>query len=241
MSAPLVVSIGMTHPHNVAGLGLDIRIAAEYGVRHAMVVAAVSAQDDRGVQAISALPGESLLLQLRAAGAGDAAAVRIGALGTAAHAAAIAGFLTAPQNVVLDPVLGSSAGGSLYVDDPLAALLALAAQTRAVVTPNLEEAERLTGIHVERVEDMLAAGQSLCARGARAALVKGGHLRGDPVDVLVSGDVVETFADSRLPQRMRGTGCRLAMALACELALGRTLGQAVRGARAYVRANLARL
>jgi hydroxymethylpyrimidine/phosphomethylpyrimidine kinase len=86
---------------------------------------------------------------------------------------------------------------------------------------------------------MIAAGARLLRDGARAALVKGGHLAGDPVDVLVTSEGVQTFTGSRLPQTMRGTGCTLAMALACELALGRTLSESVKGARAYVRENIA--
>lgn len=239
MSAPLVVSVGMTHPQNIAGLGLDVRIAAEYGVRHAMVVAAVSAQDDRGVHQVVPLEPTFVQQQLQAARLRDAAAVRVGALGRACTFAAVAAALHG-QRVIIDPVMRSSAGGSLYVDDPLQALRWFSGGAHTIVTPNIEEAHQLTGLHIAGRDDMITAGEQLVRDGTGVALVKGGHLPGEPIDILVSEDGVETFAAPRLPGKTRGTGCMLAMALACELALGRDLVDAVKGARAFVRTNIAR-
>jgi hydroxymethylpyrimidine/phosphomethylpyrimidine kinase len=85
---------------------------------------------------------------------------------------------------------------------------------------------------------MTAAGKQLIEKGASAALIKGGHLPGEAIDVLVTDDDVEIFAGTRLPREMRGTGCMLAMSLACELALGRDLVPAIQNARAYVRGKL---
>jgi hydroxymethylpyrimidine/phosphomethylpyrimidine kinase len=236
---PLVVSIGMTHPQNVAGLGVDIRVAAEYGVRHAMVVAAVSAQDEHGVQAVLPLPRDFVEAQMRAVGIDNAATVRVGALGTAAHFDVLDRLFD--QTVVVDPVMRSSAGGSLYVDDPVAALGGFSAGARTIMTPNIDEAQRLTDVAIRSVEEMIEAGRQLVRQDVEIVLVTGGHLPGDPIDVLIDGSrAVETFTDTRLPQKMRGTGCTLAMALTCEIAFGRNLVDAVKGARAYVRANIAR-
>lgn len=236
-----VVSIGTTHPRNLAGLGRDARVAADYSVNHAMAVAAVSAQDEQGVHALFPIPGSVLRAQLAVIDFASTGAVRVGALGTAENAAIAARFLedlTVP--VVFDTVMGSSAGGSLYAGDAMQAVRVFLDRVPAIVTPNVDEAKHLTGSAIACVDDLIAAGESLVSRGARAALVKGGHLPGEPVDVLVREDGVETFVDTRLPQKMRGTGCTLAMALACELALGRDLVTAVKGARAYVRAKIAR-
>jgi hydroxymethylpyrimidine/phosphomethylpyrimidine kinase len=167
--------------------------------------------------------------------------VRIGALGSKENARVASEFLEhAELPIVFDPVMHASTGGSLYSDDALGAVRLFLHRVPAIVTPNVEEAQQLTGVTIRTAEDMVAAGKALLERGARAVLIKGGHLRGDPVDVLVSTARVEQFSDSRLPQKMRGTGCTLAMAVACELALGRALIDAVKGARAYVRANIAR-
>lgn len=240
MSA-LVASIGTTHPLNVAGLGRDARVAAEYEVAHAMAVAAVSAQDEHGVHALFPIPDALVRAQLAAIDFASAGAVRVGALGNAENAAVAAAFLeNAVAPVVFDTVMGSSAGGSLYAGDAARAVHSFVERVPAIVTPNVDEAQRLTGIGIQNVDDMIAAAKHLLSTGARAVLVKGGHLPGDPIDVLVSRDGIETFAGARLAQKMRGTGCTLAMALACELALGRDLVTAVKGARAYVRANIAR-
>ncbi len=239
MSRALVVSVGMTHPKNRAGLGVDVRVAADYGVRHHLVAAAVSAQDEQGVHNIFALPSELLLAQLQVVDLDDAAIVRIGAVGSARHLELLRGHL-AGRRVVIDPVMRASAGGSLYSDDPLRALTSFGAGTGSVITPNLDEAGALTGREIATVDEMIAAGKALLRRGIDAALVKGGHLRDDPVDVLVTENGVETYSDTRLAREMRGTGCALAMALSCEIALGKDLHAAVQGARAYVRANIAR-
>ena len=236
-----VVSIGTTHPRNLAGLGRDARVAADWGVRHVMAVASVSAQDERGVQDLFALPPGVVRGQLGAIDVGSAAAVRVGALGSRENALVACDFLEeAAMPVVFDPVMHASAGGSLYADDALAAVRVFLHRVHTIVTPNLEEAQQLTGITIAGSDDMIAAGKNLVERGARAALIKGGHLSGDPVDVLVTAESVEIFSEPRLPFTMRGTGCTLAMALACELAVGRNLTDAVRGARAHVRENMAR-
>jgi hydroxymethylpyrimidine kinase/phosphomethylpyrimidine kinase len=234
-----VVSIGTTHPANAAGIGLDARIAAAYGVRHASAIAAVSAQDAAGVHALHVVPPAMLRAQLQSLP--SAAAYRLGALGNSVSTEIVGAFLAAATvPIVIDPVLRASAGGSLYEDDPSSAQQQLILHSRAIVTPNVAEAQHLTALQIDGVDAMIAAGRQLVTRGARAALVKGGHLTGDPVDVLVEDAEAQAFRGSRLEGNTRGTGCTLAMALACELALGRSLREAVQGARAYVRANIAR-
>lgn len=237
----MVVSIGTTHPLSLAGVGRDARVAHEYGVAHATAIAAISAQNERGVFDLFVLPPDVLRAQLDAIDITRAGAIRVGALGSIRNAdVAAAALLHATAPIVFDPVMSASAGGSLYEGDALRAVRTFLSRVPVILTPNLDEAQTLTGMQIGSVDDMAAVGKEFVERGARAALVKGGHLSGDPVDVLVSTDGVETFADTRLAQRMRGTGCTLAMALACELALGRDLVAAVKGARACVRANIAR-
>ncbi|HLI94534.1 MAG TPA: bifunctional hydroxymethylpyrimidine kinase/phosphomethylpyrimidine kinase [Candidatus Baltobacteraceae bacterium] len=237
-----VASVGTTHPRNLAGLGRDARVAADWGVAHVMAVAAVSAQDERGVHEIFALPPAIVREQLGAMNFQTVQAVRIGALGSVENAATVAHFLEHAQApIVFDPVMHASAGGSLYADDALEAVRVVMQRVPIVLTPNIEEAQILSGVRIRTVGDMVEAGKALIRNRAKIALITGGHLSGDPVDVLVTDDgAVQTFADTRLPQKMRGTGCTLAMALTCELALGRGLVDAVKGARAYVRENIAR-
>ncbi len=237
----IVASVGTTHPWNIAGVGLDARVAAEYGVGHVVAVAGVSAQDAERVTAVLPVPSRVFRAQLESLPSG-VAAYRVGALISAENVRVLADFLRsrAGMCVVVDPVLGSSTGQALwtnaaYIDELRDVLLHLP----VIVTPNLDEAALL--LHQKPLRDreaMAAAGAQFVAGGARAALVKGGHLAGDPSDVLVTSGASQLFEGSRLAGSMRGTGCVLAMSLACELASGRDLSAAVSNARDYVRAKI---
>ncbi len=236
-----VASIGTTHPWNIAGVGLDARVAAEYGVGHVAAIAGVSAQDAERVAAVLPVPGRVLSAQLEAL-PDSIAAYRVGALISAENVRVVADFLRAraATPIVVDPVLGSSTGQALwtnaaYIDELREVLLHLP----VIVTPNLDEAALL--LHAKPFNDreaMAAAGAQFVAAGARAALMKGGHLAGDPADILVTTGNAQLFEGSRLPGSMRGTGCVLAISLACEIALGRELPAAVSNARDYVRAKI---
>lgn len=238
---PIVASIGTSHPWNIAGVGLDARVAAEYGIGHVVAIGGVSAQDSARVTAVLPIPGRVLQAQLDSLPR-EIAAYRVGALISAENVRVVADFLRArPQPaIVVDPVLGSSTGQALwtnaaYVDELRDVLLRLP----VIVTPNLDEAALL--LHAKPVRDreaMASAGARFVAAGSRAALVKGGHLAGEPADILITPEGSQTFEGSRLPGEMRGTGCVLAMSLACELALGHELQSAVSNARDYVRKKI---
>jgi hydroxymethylpyrimidine/phosphomethylpyrimidine kinase len=239
----IVLSIGTTHPWNVAGTGRDIAVGTSLGARVFTAVAAVSAQDGTGVRALTAVDLENFEAQLDALPWASGGAVRVGALPTAAHVAAVAERLRPRPDLpaVVDPVLRASLGGAIAGDDAFAALDATLSRLPSVVlTPNLSEAARLLGVPELTREPMRDAARTLAQRGARAILLKGGHLDdGDPADVLATRETIEVFSESRIAGRMRGTGCTLAIALACDLARGVALIDAVRSARAYVRVQIA--
>jgi hydroxymethylpyrimidine/phosphomethylpyrimidine kinase len=239
----IVLSIGTTHPWNVAGVGRDLVVGADYGVRVFTAVAAVSAQDGRGVTALHPIPAETLVAQLAALPWDAAGAVRVGALPTLAAVRAVAEPLRLRPwlPAVVDPVFSASRGGELAdsgarygVRDELATL------SSVVLTPNLEEAAFLLARSSIERDAIGAAAAALRDRGTAAVLLKGGHLDGEPADALATGAGVEIFHEPRIAGAMHGTGCTLAMALACELAGGTPIAHAVRAARAYVRAQLAR-
>jgi hydroxymethylpyrimidine kinase/phosphomethylpyrimidine kinase len=237
-----VASIGSTHPWNIAGVGLDARVAAEYGLRHVVVVAGVTAQDATHVRAVLPIPARVVQAQLDSLPP-EVAAFRIGALVSSENVRVVTGFLQSRDraSVVVDPVLGASTGESLwanaaYIDDVRGRLLRLP----VIVTPNLDEVALL--LHMRPVRDpdaMTQAAREFVSNGARAALVKGGHLAGNPADVLATATQTKVFEGTRLAGNMRGTGCVLAMSLACELALGRELVDAIANAREYVRKKIA--
>lgn len=236
----VVASIGTTHPWNVAGVGLDLLVAREFSVRALTVVAAVSAQDERGLHALEAVSAELLDAQLTALPMSEVGALRVGALCGARTVRRIAEFLAAHANVpaVVDPVFGATHGGAFLDDAAFTALCdSVATLPSVVLTPNAPEAARLLGTPVTRASQTDAA-QILRARGARAVLLKGGHFDGEPVDVLADETGVQTYTDTRLAAEMRGTGCALAMAIACELASGNGLREAVVTARAFVRTTI---
>lgn len=242
MSA-IVLSIGTTHPWNVAGVGRDLVVGAEYGVRVFTAVAAVSAQDGRGVTAIHAVPLEVLGAQLSALPWDSAGAVRIGALPTPGAVRSVAQPLRLRPWLpsVVDPVFTASRGGELSEDAARYSVRdELAALGNVVLTPNLDEAAFLLGAPPFDRGAIAEAAEALRARGAAAVLLKGGHLDGDPADALATSAGVEIFTERRIAGSMHGTGCTLAMALACELATGAPIERAVPAARAYVRAQLAR-
>lgn len=234
-----VLSIGTTHPWNIAGVGLDLRIGTELGVEVFTVVCAVSAQDSRGVHALEVLALPTIDAQLRAIPWEAVHAVRIGALGAPGIAALLAATLAEhSMPVVVDPVYSASGGGGLGGEGTLRAIgSTLGTLPQTILTPNLVEASALLGQTVLR-DRLGEAAIELRDRGARAVLVKGGHLDGEPADALADSDGVEVFVGERVGREMRGTGCTLAMALACALARGDALRNAVRFARGFVHDKL---
>jgi hydroxymethylpyrimidine/phosphomethylpyrimidine kinase len=239
----IVLSVGTTHPWNVAGVGRDLIVGCQLGVRVFTAVAAVSAQDGRGVIALESVQNDVLAAQLAALPWDSAGSVRIGALPTLAAVRAVAEQLRLRPwlPAVVDPVLRASRGGELGDAGAAFALRdELATLGGVVLTPNLAEAAFFLGRPSVDRDGLADAAATLQARGPAAVLLKGGHLDGAPCDALATASGVELFSEPRIAGAMHGTGCTLAMALACELARGTPIGHAVRAARAYVRAQLAR-
>lgn len=236
----VVCSIGITDPWNAVGLGLDLRVLAECGVRPVSVVAGVSAQDADGVHAVSPVDPSAIEAQWRALSRAGIAAVRIGALPGASAVRAVAALVRETDvPIVYDPVLEASRGGRFADAATVEAIVSDLLPRVTVCTPNMAEAAELTGADVATLDEMRAAARALCALGSQAALVTGGHLAGDPDDVLADAGGETTFAGDRIAATMRGTGCVLAASLAAELACGVPLREAVARARAFVRKKIA--
>jgi hydroxymethylpyrimidine/phosphomethylpyrimidine kinase len=221
-----------------AGLQADLKTFAAHGVFGLTAITAVTAQNTTGVRAIVALAPELVIAQIDAV-VGDfgAAATKIGMLATAANAVAVAEAIARHQlsNVVLDTVMIAKGGAVLLADDAIDVMRTRLIPIATIVTPNIPEAERLTGRRIVTLEDMRAAARALLELGARAVLVKGGHLDGPATDVLaIAGGLVELTAD-RVPGRhTHGTGCTLSSAIAARLAQGDELRAATERAKAYV-------
>lgn len=239
----IVLSIGTTHPWNVAGVGRDLVVAQDFDARVFTAVAAVSAQDGTGVVGLHAIPVELLSAQLATLPWQSAGAVRVGALPHLASVRVVAEALGGHPELpaIVDPVFAASRGGELADQAARYALRdELATLSNVVLTPNIDEAQLLLGVEAIDGATIGEAARTLRSRGAHAVLLKGGHLQGDPVDALATAEGIEFFDEPRIAGRMHGTGCTLAMALACELAAGTPLLHAVHAARAYTRAQIAR-
>jgi hydroxymethylpyrimidine/phosphomethylpyrimidine kinase len=135
--------------------------------------------------------------------------------------------------VVLDPVMRSTSGAAL-IEEGGDKLLRSFLPFVSLVTPNLSEAELLTGHEVRDLDAMKRAGEELRGLGARAVLVKGGHLPGEPADVLLYEGGTRQWRSARLPREYHGTGCALASAIAAGLAHGLALAEAVERGRSYL-------
>jgi hydroxymethylpyrimidine/phosphomethylpyrimidine kinase len=172
----------------------------------------------------------------------DIDAVKIGMLGSAEAARAVAAFLRRyqPRNVVLDPVLKSSSGATLLSRDGLQILKDRILGMVSVVTPNADEAAVLTGLTVNNLDEMGAAALRLRQSGARNVIVTGGHL--DPPSDLVSMAASQGFATltgTKIAARStHGTGCAFSTAVACKLAQGKNLATAAKAAKAFVESAL---
>jgi hydroxymethylpyrimidine/phosphomethylpyrimidine kinase len=235
-NAAELIAIGGLDPGGGAGLVRDWLTATERGARPTLIGTAWTDQGPAGVAAVEPRAERALAAALgRAlAAGGGCVAVKVGMIATPGLAATVAAVLDASQwPVVFDPVLSASAGGSLFAGD----LIDLDPLLRRadLLTPNAVEASAMAGVAVETVDDARRAASILRARGARAVLVKGGHLRGDAVDLLLTAGGETLFPAARVPGRgLRGTGCALATAIAVELARGVALAPAVGTAKEWL-------
>jgi hydroxymethylpyrimidine/phosphomethylpyrimidine kinase len=242
---PRVLSIAGSDSGGGAGVQADLKTIAALGCYGMTAITALTAQNTLGVRSIHGVPPQMLRDQIDAVIEDIGVhAVKIGML----HSPDI--VLTVAQAidrhvlklVVLDPVMVATSGAVL-IDSPAIAVLVRELFRRAeVVTPNLDEASLLVGRPLEDERAMERAARELIDMGARAVLLKGGHLAGDVVsDLFMTRD--EQSHWMRAPRiataNTHGTGCTLSSAIAAYLALGRPLLDAVLGARAYVRAALA--
>ena len=239
-----VLSIAGSDSGGGAGIQADLKTFAALGCYGMTAITALTAQNTQGVRAIHGVPPQMLRDQIDAVIEDIGAhAVKIGMLHSPEIVNVVAEAIDrhALANVVLDPVMVATSGAVL-IDSPAIAVLVQQLFPRAVlVTPNLDEAALLVGRALRNAQDMEAAADELLARGARAVLIKGGHLPGDTViDLLVTASGARHWMKAPRIQsaNTHGTGCSLSSAIAAGLASGEPLVAAVELARDYVRAAM---
>jgi len=240
MSEPITaLTIAGSDSSGGAGIQADLKTFAALGVYGTSAITAITAQNTVGVVEMLALSADLVTAQIEAV-AGDIIlrATKTGMLATAAIVEAVAAAITELELplVVVDPVMIAKSGARLLDEDGIAMLRAELLPRCAVVTPNIPEAEVLSGRRIESIEHARAAAHDIHQLGGSAVVITGGHAAGDEiVDLLFDGGMFTELHISRIDTtRTHGTGCTFASAVAAHLALGHSVVDAVVGAQGYV-------
>ena len=235
---PIVLSIAGFDPTAGAGVAADLKTFSAHNCYGVAAITALTVQSTQGVKSVHDTPAAELRAQL------DAlledlkfAAIKIGMLGHRGNAIVVADFLdrAGVASVVLDPVMKSTSGDKDLIDAGGIRFLVEELMKRVtVVTPNIAEAEILSGLTIKDHAAMEAAARKIVERGARAVVVKGGHME-KAIDVLFDGnELLRLGGDHIKSENTHGSGCTFASAIAAQLACGRPLREAVLLAKAYV-------
>ncbi len=251
---PVVLTIAGFDPSSGAGVTADIKTIAAHGCYGVACITAMTVQSTAGVRRVEAVdPG--LVSETLEELASDVAiaAVHIGMLGSAKVVRAVVEFLGSRSgksgspgkwpNVVLDPILKSSSGAELLDTGGIRVLIEKLIPLADVITPNVDEADMLTGLKVTDLDEMRAAAAKLHSMGSAAVVITGGHLE-KAIDLLSfttkDGVEEEVFkAERQRSNSTHGTGCAFATAMACHLALGRGIAEAALLAKTYVSSAIA--
>lgn len=234
---PILLTIAGFDPSCGAGTGADLKTFAAHGCYGVAAITAITVQNTQGVEAVHNTPSAELRAQLEVLAKDcEIAAIKIGMLGNRGNSAVVAEFLDSQKcpNVVHDPVMKSSSGTELLDGGGVKFIASELFKRVSVITPNVAEAEVLTGLTIKDLADMEAAARKIVEMGAPAVIVKGGHMD-RAVDVLFDGREIVHLGGERLKtENTHGTGCTFASALAAQLASGRSLSEAAMLAKAYV-------
>ena len=234
---PILLTIAGFDPCCGAGTVADLKTFAAHGCYGVAAITSMTVQNTQGVEAVHNTPSAELRGQLEVLVQDcEIAAVKIGMLGNRGNAVVIGEFLDAHKfsHVILDPVMKSSSGTELLDASGVKYVATELMKRSTVFTPNVPEAEILTGLEIKDVLAMEAAARKLVEMGAPAVIVKGGHME-RAVDIVFDGsEMVQLGGDRVKTENMHGTGCTFASALTAQLAAGRGLIEAATLAKAYV-------
>lgn len=234
---PILLTIAGFDPSCGAGVAADLKTFAAYGCYGIAAITAVTIQNTQGVEGVHNTPSAELREQLEVLARDcEIAAVKVGMLGNRGNAVVVGEFLDAHEfaHVVHDPMLRSSSDSELLDAAGIKYVATELLQRSSVITPNVPEAEILTGIAIKDVSDMEAAARKLVEMGAKAVIIKGGHME-RATDVVFDGKELHQLGGDKVKlENTHGTGCTFASALTAQLAAGRSLVEAATLAKAYV-------
>jgi len=234
---PILLTIAGFDPSCGAGVAADLKTFAAYGCYGMAAITSLTVQNTQGVEAVHNTPSAELREQLEILTKdSEIAAVKIGMLGNRGNAVVVSEFLDTHKfaHVVHDPVMRSSSNSELLDGGGVKYLATELLKRSSVITPNVPEAEVLTGLAIKEVSDMEAAARKLVEMGAKAVIVKGGHME-KAIDVVFDGKEMHQLSGDKVKiEQTHGTGCTFASAITAQLAAGRSLVEAATLAKAYV-------
>jgi len=234
---PIALTIAGSDPSGGAGVQADLKTFHQFGIYGEAVITLITVQNTRRVSQVHVLSPDLVTAQV------DAVledipphAAKTGALGSADMVVAVARVADRFEfPLVVDPVMISKHGLPLIADDAVRAIRELLLPRAALVTPNIPEAEALTGSPIRTPDDVRCAAQSLHTMGAHAVLIKGGHLQGEAIDLLFDGASFREFPAARIATpHTHGTGCTYSAAITAGLAAGVPLYEAVARAKRFI-------
>lgn len=235
---PKALTIAGSDSGGGAGIQADLKTFAALGVYGASVITAITAQNTLGVTAVHEIPPDVVTAQIDAVMSDIGAdAVKTGMLSSAAIIEAVVDGVRRHriERLVVDPVMVAKSGDRLLREDAVDAVRSALLPVAYVVTPNIPEAEVLAGREIRTERDMADAARAIAGMGARVVVVKGGHLGGDPVDIVFDGQTIERLSAPRVQTRhTHGTGCTFSAAIAARLAAGRPVLDAITDAKQYL-------
>ena len=221
-----------------AGVQADLKTFSAIGTYGMSVITAITAQNTMGVFDVEELSRNIIKEQMKAVFEDIMPkAVKIGMVSSPEIILEIVDNLKKykPETIVVDPVMISKSGYSLLRPEAKENLIKYLIPIAYLITPNVPEAEEITGMKIETVEDMKKAGNIILNMGPKYVLMKGGHLEGDCVDVLIGKDMFEVFKGERINRKnTHGTGCTISSAITSHLALGYDIKEAVRLSKEYI-------
>lgn len=230
-----VVTIAGSDTGGGAGIQADLKTIAALGGHGMSVITALTAQNSLGIQGVYPIPLPFIEAQMDAVFSDMGTdAVKTGMLHDGAVVKLVAEKIKhyGVDNLVVDPLIAATDGTPLLDEEGQAALCQELLPLASLVTPNLPEAATMAGMEVGKIEEMKKAAKKIHTSGVEAVLIKGGHLTGDPVDILFDGSGFAEFRSERIAlSDVHGTGCVLSAAIATELAKGASLQEAVQGGR----------